>query len=141
MPWWIWLVAGLILAAAEALTGDFTLFCVGLSAILVGLASCLGPFDIRAQVLAFAVLSAGSLFWAREWLRNHFLARGESREMSNVLGETAIPLDDLPAFGFGEAELRGTRWSAHNAGQVAILRGQRCRVMKVKGLTLWIMPE
>jgi len=64
-----------------------------------------------------------------------------SAELENIVGQSAIPLDDLPAYGFGKAELRGTTWSAHNATHMKILRGQRCKVIKMKGLTLWIMPE
>jgi membrane protein implicated in regulation of membrane protease activity len=64
-----------------------------------------------------------------------------SAELENIVGQSAIPLDDLPAYGFGKAELRGTTWSAHNATHMKILRGQRCKVMKMNGLTLWIIPE
>lgn len=143
MPWWLWLLSGIVLAAAEThFTRDFTLFCVGISAILVGLMTAVGLFNpLWTQWLAFALLSGATLFWARDWLREHFLRKVEERDLSNVTGEVAIPVDDFPAFGFGSAELRGTRWKAHNASGVAILRGQRCRVMKVQGLTLWIMPE
>jgi len=142
MPWWLWIVSGISLAAAEIhFTRDFTLLCIGLSAILVGAVSYLGVYPMWAEWLAFAALSAAMLFWARDWLRNHFLRTAEIRELSNVLGEVAIPVDDVPPYGFGKAELRGAYWSAHNATHVAIVRGQRCRVMKVNGLTLWIMPE
>jgi membrane protein implicated in regulation of membrane protease activity len=142
MPWWLWVVSGIALAAAETrITRDFTLLCVGISAILVGVISALEIFPIWGQWLAFALLSGATLFWARDWLRSHLLRTAEHRELSNVLGEVAIPVDDVPPYGFGKAELRGTRWNAHNASHVALSRGQRCRVMKIKGLTLWIMPE
>lgn len=142
MPWWLWVSLGIVLIAAETLTGDFTLFCVGASAVVVGLMTALGLFEMPMQWLSFAVLSGATLFWVRDWLRETALARGpREHEFSNVVGETALPLDDLPAYGFGKVELRGSSWSAHNAANVAILRGQRCRVMRVKGLTLWIMPE
>jgi membrane protein implicated in regulation of membrane protease activity len=52
-----------------------------------------------------------------------------------------VPIDDLPPLGFGKAEMRGTTWTVHNAGNMAIARGQRCRVSDVKDLTLWISPE
>lgn len=143
MPWWLWVSLGLVLLVTETrVTRDFTLFCVGASAILIGFMTALGLFQVWVQWLGFSVLSASTLIWVRDWLRASALASGrQEHEFSNVLGEVAVPLDDLPAFGFGKAELRGTTWSAHNAASVAILRGQRCRVMKVKGLTLWILPE
>ena len=142
MPWPIWIMAGLVLMAVEVhYTRDFTLFCFGISAMLVGLLSIFGVFDIWTQWISFGALSTALLFSAREWLRRKMLSRPGSAELENIVGQSAIPLDDLPAYGFGKAELRGTTWSAHNVTHMKILRGQRCKVMKMKGLTLWIMPE
>jgi len=142
MPWPIWIIAGLVLMAAEVhYTRDFTLFCFGISALLVGLMTIFGVFDIWTQWISFAALSTALLFSAREWLRRKMLSRPGSAELENIIGQSAMPLDDLPAYGFGKAELRGSTWSAHNATHVKILRGQRCKVMKMNGLTLWIIPE
>jgi len=142
MLWPIWIMAGLVLMAVEVhYTRDFTLFCFGISALLVGLMSIFGVFDIWTQWISFAALSTALLFSAREWLRRKMLNTPGSAELENIVGQSAIPLDDLPAYGFGKAELRGTTWSAHNATHMKILRGQRCKVMKMKGLTLWIIPE
>jgi inner membrane protein len=142
MPWPIWIATGALLLLAEIhYTRDFTLFCFGSSALLVGLMSVLGVFGVWMQWIGFAALSVGLLFWAREWLWSKMLTTSGSAELENILGQLAIPLDDLPAFGFGKAELRGTTWSAHNVTNVRIMRGQRCKVMKINGLTLLIMPE
>lgn len=142
MPWPIWIMAGLVLMAVEVhYTRDFTLFCFGISALLVGLMSVFGIFDIWAQWISFAAFSTALLFSAREWLQRKMLSRPGNVELENIVGQSAIPLDDLPAYGFGKAELRGTAWSAHNATHMKIPRGQRCKVMKMKGLTLWIIPE
>ncbi|MBV8361965.1 MAG: protein kinase [Deltaproteobacteria bacterium] len=142
IPWPIWIMAGLVLMAVEVhYTRDFTLFCFGISALLVGLMSIFGVFDIWTQWISFAALSTALLVSAREWLRRKMLDKPGSAELENIIGQSAIPLDDLPAYGFGKAELRGTTWSAHNATHVKIQRGQRCKVMKMKGLTLWIIPE
>ena len=142
MPWLIWIIAGLVLMAVEVhYTRDFTLFCFAVSALIVGLMTIFGIFDIWTQWISFAALSTALLFSAREWLRRKMLSRPGSAELENIIGQSAIPLDDLPAYGFGKAELRGTTWSAHNATHMKILRGQRCKVMKMNGLTLWIMPE
>ncbi|MBU6434571.1 MAG: NfeD family protein, partial [Nitrospirae bacterium] len=56
-------------------------------------------------------------------------------------GETAIPLEDLAPGGTGKAELRGTTWTAHNAGPALLKKSQRCKVERVEGLTLWITAE
>ena len=142
MPWPIWIMAGLMMMVVEVhYTRDFTLFCFGISALLVGLMTILGVLGIWTQWISFAALSTALLFSAREWLRRKMLSRPGSEELENIIGQLAIPLEDLPAYGFGKAELRGTIWSAHNATHTQILHGQRCKVMKMNGLTLWIIPE
>ena len=142
MPWPLSIVAGVALLVLEVhYSRKFTLACFGVSAVLVGLMAGFGIFDLWTQWGSFAILSGALLFWARDWLRVRMLDKPSHAELENVIGQIAIPVDDLPAFGFGKADLRGTPWSAHNASHVNIIRGQRCKVMKVKGLTLWIMPE
>jgi len=143
MPWWLWGIVGIALIAMEThWTRNFTLFCVGASAIIVGVMAGLTNTELWLQWLAFGVLATGTLLWMRDWLATMLLARGDDeRELGNVVGQIAVPMDDLPALGFGRAEMRGTTWNVHNATGSAIVRGQRCRVSDVKDLTLWISPE
>jgi membrane protein implicated in regulation of membrane protease activity/RNA polymerase subunit RPABC4/transcription elongation factor Spt4 len=142
VPWPIWILAGVMFLVLEVhYTRDFTLFCFGAGALIVGLLTALGVLDVWAQWISFAALSTALLFSAREWLRMKMFSKPAHAELENIIGQSAIPLDDLPAYGFGKAELRGTTWSAHNASHVRIVRGQRCKVMRMNGLTLWIMPE
>jgi membrane protein implicated in regulation of membrane protease activity len=37
--------------------------------------------------------------------------------------------------------MRGSSWSARTVGAEALKPGQRCRVEKVEGLTLWLRAE
>ena len=142
MPWPIWILTGLVLMAVEVhYTRDFTLFCFSISALIVGVMTVFGIFDVWTQWISFGLLSTTLLFSAREWLRRKMLSGPGNADLENIIGQSAIPMDDLPAYGFGKAELRGTTWTAHNATHIKIVRGQRCKVIKMKGLTLWIMPE
>jgi inner membrane protein len=142
IPWVVWMLAGCGLIAGEVhYTRDFTLFCFGVGALLVGLITALFGFHIWTQFIGFSAISTALLFSARNWLRTKMRSGPSDTELENIIGQLAIPLDDLPAFGFGKAELRGAAWDAHNATSIAIRRGQRCKVMKMNGLTLWIMPE
>lgn len=143
MAWWLWVAIAIVLLVVEAsATREFTLFCFGISALGVGLMTALGIYSVPIQFVSFAVLSVAGVFWVRDWLREAASHTGlHEHEFGNVIGQIAFPLDDLIPFGFGKAELRGTTWSAHNASNVPIPRGRRCKVMSVKGLTLWILPE
>jgi membrane protein implicated in regulation of membrane protease activity len=143
MAWWLWVASGIVLLVIEArATREFTLLCVGSSALAVGLMTLLGIYSVPVQFVSFALLSGAAVFWVRDWLRQAASHTGlHEHEFGNVIGQIAFPLGDLVPFGFGKAELRGTTWSAHNATSVAIPSGRRCKVMAVKGLTLWIIPE
>ena len=108
MPWWLWGIVGIALIALEThTTRNFTLFCVGASAIVVGAMAGLTNTQLWAQWLAFGILSTVTLLWARDWLATTLLARvGGEPEFGNVVGQIAVPIDDLPALGFGKADAR-----------------------------------
>jgi hypothetical protein len=61
--------------------------------------------------------------------------------VDTLAGESAIPREDLAVSGTGKAELRGTTWTAHNAGPTPLTKGQRCKVERIEGLTIWISAE
>ena len=56
-------------------------------------------------------------------------------------GETALVTEDVAPGGVGKAEMRGTSWTARTSAATLLARGQRCRVERVEGLTLWLRPE
>ena len=143
MPWWLWLALGFVLLAIEAgATREFTLFCIGVSAILVGLMTGFGIYKPPIQWAVFGILSLTTVYWVRDWLRHIMThAAADDREFTNIISQTAFPTEDIRPYGFGKAELRGTTWTAHNASSTTIPHGHRCKVMQVKGLTLWIFPE
>jgi membrane protein implicated in regulation of membrane protease activity len=143
MYWWMWLVLGLGLVGLEILTpGGFYVLFFGVGALAVGTAAGLGwtgPYWI--QWLLFSVVSVASLLV----FRPHLLRLARSRErpdpMDTLEGETATLSQDLGPGELGKAELRGTVWTVVNRQDRPLLRGQRCRVVKVDGLTLWVQGE
>ena len=62
-------------------------------------------------------------------------------DVESLVGEIALTLDPIPPGAIGRAELRGTVWSARNAHAAELTKGQRCRVQRVDGLTLFLVPE
>ena len=66
---------------------------------------------------------------------------GPGRDVDSLVGETAIPLEEILPDAVGRAELRGTVWSARNAGTVTLLKGQRCLVTSVDRLMIFIKAE
>jgi inner membrane protein len=141
MTWWLWLLLGLVLSALElASTGGFYLIFFGVSAMFIGLMTAIGlsgpPW---LQWLVFTLLSVILLLaFRRPILR---IMQVETGPVDSLVGQTAVTLDAIAPGTVGRAELRGTTWSARNLHSADLARGQRCRVERVDGLMLFLLPE
>lgn len=144
MIWWLWLFLGLILLGIEVMTpGGFYILFFGLAALVVGAAA---GFEIVvaewAQWLLFSLLSVTSLLFFRNPLRRLTeITLSKEDVAEGVIGESASVREDLAPGAFGKGELRGTVWNVKNAGTAPLNKGERGRVTKVEGLTLWIEGE
>jgi membrane protein implicated in regulation of membrane protease activity len=144
MVWWYWIFLGLALLGTELATpGGFYILFFGLSALAVG---ALAGFDLVTtdwlQWLLFSALAVVSLVLFRGPLLARLkTAEPTGRDVDTMVGELVIPMHDLTPGGSGQAELRGTTWNVRNAAPSALSKGQRARVERVEGLTLWIKPE
>jgi membrane protein implicated in regulation of membrane protease activity len=136
MSWWMWVLAGIGLLAVEIVTpgGLFALF-FGIGALCVAVLAALGA-PATAQWLAFTAVSLVLLATLRRSLQAR-LAR-PSAPVDEIVGQEVVLLADVPAGGEGQAELRGVPWPARAAAGAALTKGQRCRVERVEGLTLWL---
>jgi len=142
MAWWIWVLGGLVLLVAEVTTpGGFFAVFFGAGAILVGVRKAVGwDGPAWAEWLVFTVLSVVSLGLFRKPLMRHFkLSAG--RPVDRLEGEAAVVTEAVAPGGVGKAEMRGTPWTARTTGAAALSPGQRCRVERVEGLTLWLRAE
>ena len=143
MTWWHWLALGLILVALEmAASGGFYVIFFGVAAIAIG---GLHLFDLAGpawfQLLLFSVLSVGSLLLFRNPLLHLLKLDTAGEDVDSLVGETAIPAEEIGPGAVGRAELRGTVWSARNVGPTPLSRGQRCRVVRVDRLMIFIESE
>ncbi len=143
MDWWIWVLGGLVLLLAEVLTpGGFFVVFFGAGAILVGALKLVGwGGPAWAEWLVFTVLSVASLALFRDPLMRRFNLKTGKGSVDRMEGERALVTEDVPPGGVGKAEMRGTSWSARSTATVLLARGQRCRVERVEGLTLWLKAE
>jgi membrane protein implicated in regulation of membrane protease activity len=142
MDWWIWLLIGLMLFLAELVTpGGFYIIFFGVGALIVGVLAGFGAAGPPwFQYILFSVVSVVALWLFRERLLQ--LTRPfPSQGVDNLVGETAVSLEDIPVNGIGKAEMRGTAWSARNIGDKPLARGQRSRVERIEGLTIFIRAE
>ncbi len=143
MQWWIWMLAGLVLLLAEVLTpGGFFLLFFGCGAIVTGILAASGVLTtLWAEGLAFCALSILAIVLFRRPLKERFTPAGPGVPVDTMVGELALASENIAGGGFGKVELRGTTWSARNAGSTAIATRQRCRVERVEGLTLFVRAD
>jgi membrane protein implicated in regulation of membrane protease activity len=141
MAWWQWLLLGFALSVLELATpGGFYLIFFGIGAIFVGLVSLIG-FNVPpwAEWLAFSIASVVMLVLFRRRIV-HLMQPG-SGDVDSLVGEMAMTLETIKPGAIGRAELRGTVWSARNAHDVEMGRGERARVERIDGLTLYLVPD
>src|SRR5262245_23538124 len=145
MTWWLWVLVGLALLALEMLTpGGFVALFFGAAAVFVGTLGGLG-LDMPGwlEFLLFSILSIVTLLFLRGPLlrRMHPPQPAGGTRVDSLVGEAATLVDDIAPGALGKVELRGTAWTARNDGAGALRRGERARVVRVEGLTLWIRAE
>ena len=116
MEWWMWAVLGAIDLAG--FTGSAWM-----------------------EWMLFSIFAAGTTALFRQKVLERFGPKMPSGEVDTLIGEVATPLEGIQPGGVGKAELRGSSWSAFNAGSQGLSRGQRCLVERVDGLTLFIRAE
>jgi hypothetical protein len=146
MPWWGWVIVGAVLLGAEllAVEADFYLVILGAAAVLVGLGGAAGLTGPRwAQWAIFGALAIVLLVVARRRMQALLLGGGPppAGGYEALIGEIAVAQGAIPPGGIGQAELRGSLWSARNAGSAPLAGGQRARVQRVEGLVIELRGE
>lgn len=141
--WWHWIVLGLVLALAElAAAGGFYIIFFGISALIVGLLASVGlAGPAWMQITLFSALSVGSLVAFRARLLKWLQVDPQAPGVDAIVGEIAVATEDLAPGGIGKVELRGSAWTARNATSSPLVRGTRCRVVRIDGLTVHVEPE
>lgn len=142
MASWMWLVLGIALLFGEVVTpGSFFLLFFGAAALLVGVVVGLGiGGPAWLQWLLFSAFSICLLVALRRKISD--LAAGSGAEdVDKLSDEIAVARETIGVGASGSVELRGSAWSAKNVGLFPIEQGQRCRVVRIDGLTLHVKDE
>lgn len=130
----IWLIAGIVLIAAEVLSGDFVLVMLGAAALAgAGAEALFGVPLISAAV--FAAASFGLLAGVRPSLKRRWQGQLSSDNVAGLIGETAVVLSTVDAEG-GTVRLRGGDWSARALDDRQVLEpGTTVTVVEIQGAT------
>lgn len=137
----IWLVIGIVLVAAEVLSGDLVLLMLGVGAFGGAVADALGA-SLIVDAVVFAGVSVGLLVLARPALKRRFLHTGGTpTNVEALIGAQAVALSNVDGHG-GQVKLAGGVWSARNFvdGDV-IPEGATVTVVEISGATAVVSEE
>jgi membrane protein implicated in regulation of membrane protease activity len=136
----VWLVAGLLLIAAEVISGDFVLIMLGVGALVAGGFAALGV-SVWLQVAALAGTSMALIALARPIIKRRLHTAQVATNTEALIGDKAVVVTRVDANG-GKIKLRGELWSARPFNETDVLEpGQAVMVMKISGATAVVMGE
>ncbi len=139
----VWLVAGVLLAAAEMLTGDLTLLMLGAAALGTAGVSAAADTSLVVDAIVFGVISAILFLGVRPMLRRRFGTPPPiPTNVDALTGKSALVLQEVSAHS-GRVKLGGEEWTARpmNADE-SYEPGTTVYVMKIDGATavVWKGP-
>ena len=143
MTWWGWMILGAVLLGAElfAVDAQFYLVFLGVSAVVVGLASLFGiVMPEWGQWLTFAIVALLFFVTFRKALYNKIRGGGQGFA-DTISGGSVTVTDEVLPGADGRAKYRGSEWTIRNVGERAISSGARAKVVQVDGLTLHVEAE
>ncbi|MGW5451418.1 NfeD family protein [Nocardia sp. NPDC003979] len=139
----IWLIAGLVLAAAEMLTGDLTLLMLGVAALATAGVSAAAGLPLWGDALVFGVMAGVLFLGVRPVLRRRFGTPPPTPTNVDALtGKSALVLEDVAEYS-GRVKLGGEVWTARPLDPSEVYEaGVTVYVMKIDGATavVWKGP-
>jgi membrane protein implicated in regulation of membrane protease activity len=132
----IWLVAALVLAGAEVLTGSLYLLMLGGGALVAAGADYLFGWPIWADGLVFLIASVLLLFGVRPTLKRHMMTgRGLPEPAKALEGKNALVLGRV-AQHEGQVKLDGEVWTARPFNDNDVYEpGDQVTVVRIDGAT------
>jgi membrane protein implicated in regulation of membrane protease activity len=132
----MWLVAALVLAGAEVLTGDLFLLMLGGGALAAAATNWLFGLPIWVDGLVFLIVSVLLLAGVRPVLRRRLIGgKGLPEPMKALEGKSALVLDRV-ARHEGQVKLDGQVWTARPMNDDDIYQpGDHVTVVHIDGAT------
>ncbi|MGH3914156.1 MAG: NfeD family protein [Pseudonocardiaceae bacterium] len=136
----LWFLAGIVLIAAEVLSGDFVLLMLGVAALAAAGSGALGT-PLWLDVVVFAVISVALITVARPVLKRRLEAAQVRTNADALVGSLAVVVSTVNAHG-GKVKLRGESWSARAYDETQVLEpGLEVRVLEISGATAIVWGE
>lgn len=139
--WLIWIIISILCLILELSSGDFFILCFAIgSAASALLAGC--GLSLTVQIIAFAVVSALSLFLVRPALirKLHQPHRERLSNAEAMIGKIGHVSEPIVTNGFGRVAIDGDDWKALSTDGEAIPMGTRVRVVKMDSIIVTVEP-
>lgn len=132
----IWLIAGVVLAAAEALTGDFFLLMIAGGALATAGISAITDFPVWADAIVFGVVSLALVLGVRPILLRKFAQPPVlNTGIAALSGKSALVLEQVSTDA-GQVKIGGEVWTARPLDSTEVYApGTTVTVMEIDGAT------
>lgn len=131
----IWLIAALVLAGAEALTGDMFLLMLSGGALAAAGSSWLLDWPVWGDGVVFLIVSVLMLTLVRRPLRLRLSGKGAVMGIKALEGKSALVLDRV-ARDEGQVKLDGQIWTARPLNEGDVYEpGESVTVVHIDGAT------
>jgi membrane protein implicated in regulation of membrane protease activity len=135
-----WLIGGIVLIAAEVLSGDLFLLMVGVGALAgAGTEWAFGNTIVSAGV--FALVSIGLVTFARPWLKRRLHGELVQTNADALIGRKAVAVSAVNSQG-GQVKLDGDVWTARSFDdQRPISPGDSVTIVEIAGATAVVLAD
>lgn len=137
----IWLIAGLVLVAAEVMSGEFVLLMLGGGALAAAVASFLGV-GLLGSALVFGGASVLLLLAVRPPLRRRLDRSVDAAPMHHqaLIGGSAVVVATVDGHS-GQIKIGGDLWSARSVDGRQIEPGTKVTVVDISGATAMVVAQ
>lgn len=137
----LWLIIGVLLVAAEVLSGEFVLLMLGVAALAAAGVSALDA-PLWLELGVFAITSVALTTVARPMLKRRLqLGAGSVTGTDALVGSKAVVVEAVTAHS-GTVKLRGEIWTARPLDDTEQLEpGRSVTIMDIKGATAVVLGE
>lgn len=137
--YWLWVIAGLVLAVLEMLVPGVYLIWLALAALVTAVLAFATEPPVAMQVISFVSLSLIFAFSAKRWLRDRPIVSSDpllNNRAGRLVGETALVTAAIES-GSGRVKVGDSEWIARGPDVAA---GERVRITGSNGAQLLVEP-
>ncbi len=136
---WAWFILAVVLFALEVMLPGLHFIWFGAAAGMVGVLTLATGMPWSWQLIAFAVISAATVYWMRRYTRRDSVASDEPA--LNVRGQQyvgrTVMVEDAIREGRGKVRVGDTLWAAEGPDAAA---GTTVKVKGTNGIVLIVAP-